>query len=97
MLTPSVSPASHKVFTREEGHVLTGVDSGNRLYQTLGNVQVNPAMGITIPDLETSDALYVSPPSPPPRAGTNTPSYPAPPRSTSAPPRPPSSTTPPSP
>lgn len=40
---------------------LTRADSGNRLYQTLGNLQVNPRIGIAIPDFETSDVLYVSP------------------------------------
>ncbi|KAF3359737.1 hypothetical protein VdG1_01935 [Verticillium dahliae VDG1] len=30
--------------------------SGNRLYQTLGNLQANPLVGITIPDFDTSDA-----------------------------------------
>lgn len=34
--------------------------SGNRLYQTLGNLKLNPRVGITIPDFETSDVLYVS-------------------------------------
>ncbi|EEY21906.1 oxidoreductase FAD/NAD(P)-binding [Verticillium alfalfae VaMs.102] len=33
--------------------------SGNRLYQTLGNLQANPLVGITIPDFDTSDVLYV--------------------------------------
>lgn len=36
------------------------VDSGNRLYQTLGNLRVNPLVGIVIPDYETSDALYLT-------------------------------------
>ncbi|SPO04957.1 related to oxidoreductase, FAD-binding [Cephalotrichum gorgonifer] len=34
--------------------------SGNRLYQTLGNLKVNPAIGITIVDFETSDVLYLT-------------------------------------
>ncbi|KAK0374595.1 oxidoreductase FAD-binding domain-containing protein [Colletotrichum limetticola] len=34
--------------------------SGNRLYQTLGNLKLNPLVGIAIPDFETSDVLYVS-------------------------------------
>ncbi|KAK1463235.1 oxidoreductase FAD-binding domain-containing protein [Colletotrichum melonis] len=34
--------------------------SGNRLYQTLGNLRLNPLIGIAIPDFETSDVLYVS-------------------------------------
>ncbi|KAF1993429.1 hypothetical protein P154DRAFT_527759 [Amniculicola lignicola CBS 123094] len=34
--------------------------SGNRLYQTLGNLQINPRVGITFPDYETGDILYVT-------------------------------------
>ncbi|TDZ59734.1 hypothetical protein CTRI78_v005085 [Colletotrichum trifolii] len=34
--------------------------SGNRLYQTLGNLQVNPRVGVAIPDFGTSDVLYVT-------------------------------------
>jgi ferredoxin-NADP reductase/predicted pyridoxine 5'-phosphate oxidase superfamily flavin-nucleotide-binding protein len=34
--------------------------SGNRLYQSLGNLQLNPKIGITIPDYETSDVLYIT-------------------------------------
>ncbi|KAM0331534.1 hypothetical protein ACHAQA_003211 [Verticillium albo-atrum] len=34
--------------------------SGNRLYQTLGNLQINPLVGITIPDFDTSDVLYAT-------------------------------------
>ncbi|KAG7107259.1 hypothetical protein HYQ44_013138 [Verticillium longisporum] len=34
--------------------------SGNRLYQTLGNLQANPLVGITIPDFDTSDVLYAT-------------------------------------
>ena len=32
--------------------------SGNRLYQTLGNLRIHPQAGIIIPDFETGDALY---------------------------------------
>lgn len=35
-------------------------DSGNRLYQSLGNLKVNPLAGIVIPDFNTSDALYIT-------------------------------------
>lgn len=35
-------------------------DSGNRLYQTLGNLKINPLVGIVIPDFDTSDVLYVT-------------------------------------
>ena len=34
--------------------------SGNRLYQTLGNLQVNPALGLCVPDFETGDMLYLT-------------------------------------
>ncbi len=34
--------------------------SGNRLYQTLGNLKANPRVGVVIPGFETSDVLYVS-------------------------------------
>lgn len=34
--------------------------SGNRLYQTLGNFKVNPLVGITIPDFDTADVLYLT-------------------------------------
>ncbi|TKA21995.1 hypothetical protein B0A50_08493 [Salinomyces thailandicus] len=34
--------------------------SGNRLYQTLGNLKVNPACGICVPDFETGDMLYLT-------------------------------------
>lgn len=34
--------------------------SGNRLYQTLGNLAVYPKAGLCIPDFETGDCLYVS-------------------------------------
>lgn len=34
--------------------------SGNRLYQTLGNLYVRPLVGICIPDFETSDVLYLT-------------------------------------
>jgi NAD(P)H-flavin reductase len=32
--------------------------SGNRLYQTLGNLKVNPVVGVCVPDFETGDMLY---------------------------------------
>ncbi|KAK0739125.1 hypothetical protein B0T21DRAFT_382239 [Apiosordaria backusii] len=34
--------------------------SGNRLYQTLGNLHTNPLIGIAIPDFDTSDVLYLT-------------------------------------
>ncbi|KAH7069670.1 hypothetical protein BKA63DRAFT_519400 [Paraphoma chrysanthemicola] len=34
--------------------------SGNRLYQSLGNLLINPKIGITFPDYESGDVLYVT-------------------------------------
>ena len=34
--------------------------SGNRFYQTLGNLQITPRAGIVFPDFETQDVLYVT-------------------------------------
>lgn len=34
--------------------------SGNRLYQTLGNLVVTPRAGLVIPDFETGDVLYLT-------------------------------------
>ncbi|KAI0377058.1 hypothetical protein F5Y04DRAFT_265295 [Hypomontagnella monticulosa] len=34
--------------------------SGNRLYQTLGNLHQNPSAGLVVPDFETGDVLYVT-------------------------------------
>lgn len=34
--------------------------SGNRLYQTLGNLKVNPVIGICVPDFDTGDMLYLT-------------------------------------
>ncbi|KAI1482146.1 hypothetical protein F4774DRAFT_371864 [Daldinia eschscholtzii] len=34
--------------------------SGNRLYQTLGNIHGDPAIGIVVPDFETGDVLYIT-------------------------------------
>ncbi|EWC46433.1 hypothetical protein DRE_04376 [Drechslerella stenobrocha 248] len=34
--------------------------SGNRLYQTLGNLQVTPLAGLTFPDYNTGDILYTT-------------------------------------
>ncbi|KAH8601449.1 oxidoreductase-like protein [Bisporella sp. PMI_857] len=34
--------------------------SGNRLYQTLGNLRETPQAGLTIPDFDTGDVIYVT-------------------------------------
>jgi ferredoxin-NADP reductase len=45
----------------EPGAVLVYPEySGNRLYQSLGNLVKNPEVGITFPDLDTGDVLYVT-------------------------------------
>lgn len=36
------------------------IDSGNRLYQTLGNLQVNPLVGVVVPDFASADVLYLT-------------------------------------
>jgi hypothetical protein len=47
--------------TKEEGVVLVYPEySGNRLYQTLGNLYLNPKIGVVIPDFDTSAALYLT-------------------------------------
>jgi ferredoxin-NADP reductase/predicted pyridoxine 5'-phosphate oxidase superfamily flavin-nucleotide-binding protein len=34
--------------------------SGNRLYQTLGNLQLNPSISLTFPDYSSGDVLYIT-------------------------------------
>lgn len=34
--------------------------SGNRLYESLGNLYLNPRIGIAVPDFDTSDVLYLT-------------------------------------
>ncbi|KAJ9162417.1 Oxidoreductase [Coniochaeta hoffmannii] len=34
--------------------------SGNRLYESLGNLYLNPKIGVAIPDFDTSDVLYLT-------------------------------------
>lgn len=47
--------------TEEDGVVIVYPEySGNRLYQTLGNLYTDPNVGIAIPDYDTSDVLYLS-------------------------------------
>lgn len=44
----------------EDGVVLVYPEySGNRLYQTLGNLQAKPLAGLVFPDFESSNVLYV--------------------------------------
>ncbi|WPG99045.1 Hypothetical protein R9X50_00185000 [Acrodontium crateriforme] len=49
------------VSNEESGAVLVYPEySGNRLYQTLGNLTINPLAGICIPDFDTGDMLYLT-------------------------------------
>lgn len=34
--------------------------SGNRMYESLGNLKMNPFAGITVPDFDTGDVLYLT-------------------------------------
>lgn len=57
------SPGFVRVFSNsvEEGVTLVYPEySGNRLFQTLGNLHTDPAVGITVPDFETGDVLYLT-------------------------------------
>ncbi|MFD7026081.1 pyridoxamine 5'-phosphate oxidase family protein [Promicromonospora sukumoe] len=57
------APGFVRVFSNDadEGVVLVYPEySGNRLFQTLGNLRTDPAVGITFPDFETGDVLYLS-------------------------------------
>ncbi|KAK1589760.1 oxidoreductase FAD-binding domain-containing protein [Colletotrichum navitas] len=51
-----------RVVSNDEGgvEIIYPEYSGNRLYQTLGNLKLNPLVGIAIPDFETSDVLYLT-------------------------------------
>ncbi|OTA25050.1 hypothetical protein BTJ68_13452 [Hortaea werneckii EXF-2000] len=55
-------PGFVRVASNEEsGAVISWPEySGNRLYQTLGNLQVYPVCGICVPDFETGDMLYLT-------------------------------------
>lgn len=57
------APGFVRVFSNsdEEGVTLVYPEySGNRLLQTLGNLKADPAVGITFPDFETGDILYLT-------------------------------------
>ncbi|KAK3682590.1 hypothetical protein B0T22DRAFT_471515 [Podospora appendiculata] len=51
-----------RVVRNEDGAVVLAYPeySGNRLYQTLGNLRLNPRVGLVIPDFETADVLYLT-------------------------------------
>lgn len=49
--------------SHEEGggvHLCYPEYSGNRLYQTLGNMQIRPLVGMVVPDFATGDVLYLT-------------------------------------
>ena len=49
------------VSNEDSGAVLCWPEySGNRLYQTLGNLAINPLAGLCFPDFETGDLLYLT-------------------------------------
>ncbi|KAK1970745.1 oxidoreductase FAD-binding domain-containing protein [Colletotrichum sublineola] len=51
-----------RIVSNDEGgvEIIYPEFSGNRLYQTLGNLKLNPLVGLAIPDFETSDVLYLT-------------------------------------
>lgn len=51
-----------RILSNSEGQVtlIYPEYSGNRLYQTLGNLRVTPQAGLVFPDFYTGDVLYVS-------------------------------------
>lgn len=57
-----IYPECKTSMTQYEKHNFTNsyIDSGNRLYQTLGNLYTNPLVGVVFPDFETSDALFLT-------------------------------------
>jgi hypothetical protein len=52
--------SNHRFAVYHDANSFASLDSGNRLYQTLGNLQSKPVAGLAIPNFETSDVLYVS-------------------------------------
>ncbi|KAF4964930.1 hypothetical protein FSARC_7202 [Fusarium sarcochroum] len=56
------SPGFIRVIKNEEDklELIYPEFSGNRLYQTLGNFKVNPLVGLTIPDYNTANVLYLT-------------------------------------
>ncbi|KAL5318570.1 hypothetical protein ACEPPN_013632 [Leptodophora sp. 'Broadleaf-Isolate-01'] len=56
------SPGFIRILSNAEGEVTLVYPeySGNRLYQTLGNLRTTPRAGLVVPDFETGDALYIT-------------------------------------
>lgn len=55
-------PGFMRLYRNEPGSVTLVYPeySGNRLYQTLGNLQKDPLAGLVVPDFETGDVLYLT-------------------------------------
>ncbi|KAK9772935.1 hypothetical protein SCAR479_10445 [Seiridium cardinale] len=55
-------PGFMRLFRNDSGAVTLVYPeySGNRLYQTLGNLQKDPVAGLVVPDFETGNVLYVT-------------------------------------
>jgi len=55
-------PGFVRIFSNDEnGLTLVYPEySGNRLYQTLGNLRTTPLAGVTFPDFDTGDVLYIT-------------------------------------
>ena len=58
--TPILTSTLRNVWKRTCALTRPIVDSGNRLYQSLGNLKVNPLIGIVVPDYHTGDVLYLT-------------------------------------
>jgi NAD(P)H-flavin reductase/predicted pyridoxine 5'-phosphate oxidase superfamily flavin-nucleotide-binding protein len=64
--TPSDMDTNHRGGTSGFVRILSSTSiiypeySGNRFYQSLGNLVMNPKIGITFPDYETGDVLYIT-------------------------------------
>src|SRR5947207_6297074 len=55
------SPGFARLTQDANGTILTYPEySGNRFYQTLGNLTTSPVAGITFPDFDTGDILYLT-------------------------------------
>ncbi|KAI6779271.1 uncharacterized protein J7T54_001001 [Emericellopsis cladophorae] len=55
-------PGFVRILKNQEGEVVLVYPeySGNRLYQTLGNLKVNPLVGVVVPDFDTGNVLYLT-------------------------------------
>ncbi|KAI5807374.1 hypothetical protein DFH27DRAFT_316401 [Peziza echinospora] len=61
ILPPNPSSSSSADTTTKDPTSLIWPDySGNRLFQTLGNLQTNPRAGLTFPDFTTGNILYLT-------------------------------------